>query len=269
LTRLALQILPVRQVVVVEFLASVRDALARYGRVELEDEVRGCIRDVVKRTYTGLNVDVRSAEPADYALVARVVVADSAPNIDDRGRVLGKCGLDNSGDGTDGVRDRENVRLEDVVGGGNATGSAGNKFGGVFPACYLNLFSTDRVDVRRLSAQQRAELESFEGIFNPVRPDRGGRAVTPGEREGLLARPLETGSDCPARGGDRQKQVSCAAYALYGGSRSFIERVPLNGDEVSMICQEEADYLRSVLPSSEPDPLLGRRPPCDAQLYRP
>jgi hypothetical protein len=298
---------PVRQVVVVEYLSTFRDVLAKYGLVELEDQVKGCVRNVIKQTYAGVNVDVRGVDPTDYALYARVVIADTDPN-----QGANRCGLDVSGTSASD-RDRGNLRLDDVVGGFNATGGRNAHFGGVFPNCYFDLFSLHGVSdavLTRLNATVKAEGQAFDQIFDALRPDLGGRAATAAERLALASLPEEDGTSCPSAGGDRLKAVSCAAYTLCrlvgetsahefghtmglanptintdsahncvdgehrlmddGSNRSFFERVPLRGDpKRSLVCQDENDYLRGLLPTGQADPYAGARPPCDGNRCRP
>jgi hypothetical protein len=46
-----------------------------------------------------------------------------------------------------------------------------------------------------------------------------------------------------------------------GAYRPFHERAELSGGGPEVFCQQNFDYLRSILPSSEPDPLPSR-PDC-------
>lgn len=47
-----------------------------------------------------------------------------------------------------------------------------------------------------------------------------------------------------------------------GAARTFTERAELQGDGPGVFCDEDYAYLRSILPTSQPDP-LSFRPICD------
>src|SRR5690606_16759938 len=132
----------------------------------------------------------------------------------------------------------------------------------------------------------------FDQLFDPFRPDVGGSPVSGGELSGLS--PLGSGEVCPA--GDRPTQLDCAVWALgsllgptvrheiahslgladpggeafhnsgdwpnalmdAGGARSFRERAEVLGEGPGRFCSINYSYLRTILPSSDPDPLPSR-----------
>ena len=116
----------------------------------------------------------------------------------------------------------------------------------------------------------------------------------------ISATELDAGTGCPAPNGSRPVQIGCAVFVLGsligttlshevahslgladpngddfhnpgdqpnrlmdgGSARTFGERAELGGEGPGVFCQDDFDYLVSILPSSAPDPLMSR-PVCD------
>ena len=206
---------------------------------------------------------------------------------------LGLLGYDN----TPG-KDRDNVRLDDRIGGVNAqtleSGLPG--FGGVFME---SLFSFSFHPPTGTVGSADVATESFDQIFDPLRPDRGGQAVTSADFAGGAVPVLSSGATCPASA--RPDRIACAVFVLgsvvgstvshevghslglaeplgsleefhnkgdlegrlmdAGSARSFEERAELMGQGPSRFCVESYEYLRGILPTTELDPPVSR-PPC-------
>jgi len=283
-TPASLRLEPVRQVVVLEWSPSYVEALRPFGLRALDAAIRERVRQVLVRDYAGLNIEFRDAPPDDYALYSTIVIAGPDPN------GLGLLGYDN----TPG-KDTGNERLDDKIGGVNAqtleTGQPG--FGGVFME---SLFSFSQHPPPGTVGSAEVATISFDRIFDPFRPDRG-QPVTSTELLGLPLPTLQSGLLCP--GSDRPTQISCAVFVLGsvvgstvshelghslgladpygsefhddgdapnrlmdgGSERSFDERGELFGQGPSRFCVEEYEYLREILPSSDPAPEL-ERPGC-------
>jgi hypothetical protein len=236
---------------------------------------------VVERDYAGVNVEVRLEEPTDFALYSILEISGPDPN------GLGLLGYDN----TPG-KDVGNQRLYDTIGGVNALtqqdGYPG--YGGVFIESLFS-FSQDPGGF----AEQGAVDPLFDDLFDPVRPDRGGDRVSPGEVADRVVPSSNT--DCPTSG--RSARVGCAVFALGnligttvsheiahsvgladpdgeafhntgdwenalmdGGSyRTFAERAEVDGEGPGVFCEEAFVYLQDILPTGQPDP-LGSRQEC-------
>jgi hypothetical protein len=282
--KVSLAIAHVKQIVYVNFARSFQQSMRLYGLAAAAGAVRDRIMVVAARDYAGVNVEYRATPPQDFALFAQVDVLGPDPN------ALGLLGYDN----TPG-KDVGNTRLFDRIGGVNATtqqdGFPG--YGGVFAENFLGFSAHPPSTVMKLPF----ETDGFDAIFDPLRPDRGGRAVSPVEALDLPA--LTDGSSCPA--GDRRGQIACAVFVLgnligttmthetghslglanpygdgfhdvgdlpnrlmeAGGDRPFEERAELKGQGPALFCDSEFDYLRMILPAPpESDPHLDR-PPCE------
>jgi hypothetical protein len=280
----ALDILPVKQVVWVSFLASYVSSLRRFGLRAADPLVRARVLELSRRDYTGVNLELRDVQPTDFALYARVDIAGPDPN------GLGLLGYDNSPG-----KDTENKRLYDRIGGVNATtqqdGYPG--FGGVFTESFFGFSKHPNGLAQKLPQ----ESDQFDAIFDPFRADRGGRELTATELAELGPPKLEGGGACPAS--DRRMQIACAIFVLgnliattmthevghslglanpygegfhdpgdqpnrlmdAGGDRPFDERAELNGLGPAVFCDEEFDYLRKILPSKDAPPQVSR-PSC-------
>lgn len=283
-TPATLRLEPVRQVVHIVWSPTYVEALRLFGLRALDAEIRERVRQVLERDYAGLNVEFRDAAPEDYALYATLEIAGPDPN------GLGLLGYDN----TPG-KDTGNERLDDKIGGVNAqtleTGQPG--FGGVFME---SLFSFSQHPPAGVVGSADVATDSFDRIFDPLRPDRG-QPVVSTELVGITLPILQSGLVCP--GTDRPTQMACAVFVLgsvvgstvshelghslgladpygpefhdvgdvpnrlmdSGGARSFEERGELFGQGPSRFCIDEYAYLRDILPANDPAPEL-ERPPC-------
>lgn len=283
-TPVSLRLEPVRQVVYLYWSPTYVEALRLFGLRALDDAVRERVRQVLARDYEGLNLEFRDEPPDDYALYCSIEIAGKDPN------GLGLLGYDN----TPG-KDTDNERLDDKIGGVNAqtleTGQPG--FGGVFME---SLFSFSQHPPPGTVANVEVATASFDLVFDPFRPDRG-QPVTSTELVGITLPILSSGLPCPAH--DRPTQMACAVFVLgsvigstvshelghslgladpygiefhdlgdepnrlmdSGGARSFEERGELYGQGPSRFCTEQYDYLREILPTTEPAPEI-ERPPC-------
>jgi hypothetical protein len=281
-TQVQLAIAPVKQVVYVSFDRSYAASLRGYGLFAADAAIRARVMTVAARDYAAVNIDFRESAPDDFALYAQVDLVGPDPN------GLGLFGYDN----TPG-KDVGNSRLFDRIGGVNATTQADGfpGFGGVFVDNFLGFSAHPPSTVMQIDPEP-----DFDAIFDPLRPDTGGQAATPGEVQ--LAPVLTDGVACPAS--DRILQVACGIYALgnligttmthetghslglanpygdgfhdtgdlpnrlmeAGSDRPFDERAELNGMGPGEFCVDEFTYLQSILPTRQPDPAPSR-PSCD------
>lgn len=266
----------VKQIVWLKFLPSYVESLRKFGLRAAETRVRDRVIEVVSRDYAGVNLELRLEKPTDFALYAEVELGGADPN------GIGLLGYDN----TPG-KDVGNLRLYDKIGGVNALtqldGYPG--FGGVFVE---SLFSFS-LHPGALADDTGNGDPLFDALFDPFRPDLGATPVGVTE---LGAAPVLTSSEsCPA--GDRPTQIGCAIWALgsligttlsheiahslgladpggeafhntgdwegalmdAGGARPFDERAEI-GAAPGAFCQRNYDYLREVLPTTLPDPLV-------------
>jgi hypothetical protein len=264
----------------VRFLRSYAESLRKFGLRAVDEAIRERVMTVVNRDYATINLEARREAVKDFALYSIAEIAGQDPN------GLGLLGYDN----TPG-KDVGNQRLYDRIGGVNALtqedGFPG--YGGVFIESLL-LFSPE-------SGSPLAD-PNFDAIFDPFRPDRGGRPVTAEDLSEGMPRPT-SGEDCPAPRGDRPQQIACAIWVLgsligttlsheighslglanpygqgfhnqgsadnrlmdAGAFRPFLERAELRGHGPGRFCDEEYEYLRVILPTDLPMDIAGR-PPC-------
>ncbi|RMH41593.1 MAG: hypothetical protein D6689_10650 [Deltaproteobacteria bacterium] len=279
-----LRVAPVAQVVYLDFQPSYVESLRAFGLRAVDAQIRERVAQVVRRDYATIHLDVRLEPPDDFALYSVVDIAGPDPN------GLGLLGYDN----TPG-KDSGNLRLYDRIGGVNALtqedGYPG--FGGVFIESLFGFSEHPEGHAETLPAADPA----FDAIFDPFRPDRGGRPVS--SADGAIVAGAVDGADCPAPDGDREHQIGCAVTVLgnligtivsheighslglanpygegfhnvgdapnrlmdAGAARSFAERAELFGQGPSRFCDQEYAYLRDILPTSEPDDPTPR-PPC-------
>jgi hypothetical protein len=281
-------IAPVKQVVWVRFSSDWNIGLRRFGLQAADVLVRRRIFDVLEQAYAGLNVEFRETEPTDFELYA----------------IIDLVGFDPSGayqwgyDNTPG-KDVDNARLNDRIGGVNATTLADgtNGYGGVFIENFLRFSTHPPQDMPTSKLQDPL----FDEIFDPFRLDQNGVELS--SAEALAAPQLAQMSQCPAS--NRPTQAACAIVVLanlvgstaahelghslgladpYGGDnvfhnggsvpvdvpnalmdageyRPFAERAELMGQGPSVFCQAWFDYLKDILPKESPDP-VSNRPAC-------
>ncbi len=280
-----LQILPIKQVVLINFLPSYVESLRKFGMRAADPEIRQRVLQVAARDYNGVNMDFRATTPDDFALYSTVDLAGPDPNGE------GLLGYDN----TPG-KDTGNLRLYDHIGGVNAVteedGSPG--YGGVFVEGFFG-FSRHP---NGLAAPLGDGNTTFDPIFDPFRPDVGGVELTASELAERQPPILSDGDVCPAR--DRATQISCAIWALgnmigttmthevghslglanpygpgyhdagdlpnrlmeVGSARPFNERAEIVGAGPGLFCDTEYSYLQTILPSTMEAPAI-TRPPCN------
>jgi hypothetical protein len=291
-----LSIAPVKQVVWVSFLDEYRKSLESLGLRAADSRIRDRMIEVMQRDYLGVNVEFRLEEPRDFALYATVELSGKDPNNQ------GLLGYDNT-PGKD--VDCESIpgkciynkRLYDKIGGVNAkTQEDGyNGYGGVF---IQSLFAFSQHPGTFADSLEDVGPE-FDQIFDPFRPDRGGKPVQI-EELAVNVPILQTGYDCPAPKSDRKLRIACAIFVLgsligtttsheiahslgladpdgqefhnlgdepnrlmdSGGARSFLERAELMGQGPGVFCAEEYLHLKNILPNPVPDP-VSFRPPCN------
>jgi hypothetical protein len=274
----------VKQVVWVRFLPAYVESLRDFGLRAVDTRVRARVLEVIRRDYQGVNLEVRTEPPSDFALYSTVEIGGPDPN------GLGLFGYDN----TPG-KDLGNARLFDKIGGVNAKtledGSPG--YGGVFVESFFN-FSQHPGSLG--SGQEQLGDPLFDQIFDGFRPDLGGRPVLSADLAGLPT--LTSSESCPAT--DRTSQIACAIWVLGsmvgtttahelghslglanpteerayhnsgdqpnrlmdgGGARTFLERAELQGEGPGRFCDDDYLYLRDILPSEEPAPEV-HRPSC-------
>ena len=278
-----LGIAPVKQVVFLDFRPSYVESLRHFGLRALDKKIRDRIIEVVERDYATVNLEVRTAKPEDFSLYMEVEISGPDPN------GLGLLGYDN----TPG-KDTGNLRLFDRIGGVNATtqddGFPG--YGGVF---IESLFAFSEHPAPFASKIPAAD-ETFDDIFDPFRPDRGGKPVSAADLSGGFS-PLTGAAPCP--GASRDEEIQCAVWVLgsligttlshemghalglanpfgegfhnlsdepdrlmdSGSERPFAERAELFGHGPARFCQTEYEYLRQILPTAEPTDTTPR-PPC-------
>ncbi|MBK8237763.1 MAG: hypothetical protein IPK74_19705 [Deltaproteobacteria bacterium] len=281
-TPFAFAILPVRQVVWVRFLPSYVESLRLFGLRALDSMIRERILAVLRRDYESINIEFREEEPTDFALFATLDIAGPDPN------GLGLLGYDN----TNG-KDTNNERLFDHIGGVNALtqedGFPG--FGGVFIES-LFAFSTHPA----VGKKQDVADPLFDRVFDPFRPDTGTPFSSADLSMGAVP-VLANGGGCPTD--ERLYQAACAVWVMgsmigttvshenghslgladplgtrfhnlgdapnrlmdAGGARTLRERAELEGEGPAVFCVDEYEYLREILPTSDPETSI-ERPYC-------
>ncbi len=281
--RVQFDIAPIKQVVFVNFERSYSETLKLFGLAAADEVVRQRVLEVARRDYLGVNLDFRTERPTDFALYEQIDVEGPDPNDSDE---FGK-------DNTPG-KDTGNLRLYDHVGGVNATtqidGSPG--YGGVFAVEFLGFSSHPPASVRR----QSDPASGFDDIFDAVRPDTG---IPLSRAEVAALQPMGDASSCGA-GVDRDVAVACAVRVFgslvgttmtheighslglafphgkafhdigdepnrlmdAGGGRPFNERAELRGEGPAVFCDDEFDYLTTILPHPTQKELVVARPGC-------
>jgi hypothetical protein len=283
----SLEVAPVKQVVWLHFLPSYVESLRHFGLRALDARIRARVLAVARRDYAGVNVEFRTSQPTDFAAFAQVDIAGPDPN------GLGLLGYDNSPG-----KDLGNLRLYDRIGGVNATtqedGYPG--FGGVFVESFFGFSLDPGGFAKRLDG---GASPVFDAIFDPFRPDRGGRPVLAADvAAGVPDRP--SGAGCERASG-RAERASCAVWVLgsmigttmthevghslglanptepqafhnsgdepnrlmdSGGARTFLERAELMGEGPAVFCDGEYAYLREILPAPGPAAAV-TRPRCN------
>ena len=281
----AFDLAPLKQVVYLSFQPSYVESLRLFGMRAADPLVREQIVAAASEPYRGINLEFRTEVPSDFALYAHVDLAGPDPN------GTGLFGYDNSPG-----KDTNNLRLHDRIGGVNATtqldGYPG--YGGVFVESFIGFSEHPGAIADPLPGASPL----FDAVFDPFRPDRGGRPVTAEElREPLPV--IRDGNECPAPSSFREGQIACAIWVLgnlvgttvahevghslglanphgegfhndgdlpgrlmdSGGARPFEERAVISGGEAGVFCADSYEYLHEIMPGEEDDPLF-TRPSC-------
>lgn len=278
----AFQLAPVRQIVHVVFTPAYVESLRAFGLRAVDTRVRERVLEVIRRDFVTVGVELREEQPLDFAAYAEVDIGGPDPND------LGLLGYDN----TPG-KDTDNQRLYDRIGGVNAVtqqdGYPG--FGGVFIESLFGYSEHPNGLAEPLEPDGR-----FDRLFDPFREDVGGTPVTAVDLAQDIPQ-LGASDECPADDDDRRLQIACAIWGLgsmvgstvsheighslgladpYGpafhnsgdaddrlmdSDRPFAERAELDGEGPSRFCDEEYVYLRTILPTGDPDD-LEPRPSC-------
>ncbi len=283
-TQASFALAPIKQVVYLQFQPSYVEGLRDFGLRAVDNKIRDRILEVCRRTYQGVNIEFRAEPPTDFALFENVELTGVDPN------GTGLFGYDN----TPG-KDNGNLRLYDRLGGVNAQtqqdGYPG--FGGVFIRSLMGFSKHPGSFAKSVPGAD----DIFDNVFDPFRSDIGEPVTSADLADGLEPLHSDTGA-CPASG-DRKSQIECAIYVLgnliggtlsheighslglanpymegfhnagdapsrlmdSGGDRPFLERAELMGVKPGVFCDDEYDYLRQILPSSEPPPDV-ERPGC-------
>jgi len=280
----AFDLAPVKQVIYLDYQPSYVEELRDFGLRAVDAQIRDRILAVCQHAYQGVDVELRTDPPTDFALYSTVDLVGVDPNN------MGLFGYDN----TPG-KDSGNLRLYDELGGVNAVTQADGfpGYGGIFMRSFME-FSEHPGDLGQSAA---GADPGFDATFDPFRPDRGGTPITAADLVNAPAE-LADGSQCPGR--DRPSQIACAIFVMGnlvgdtmaheighslglanpygdelhdpgdapnrlmddGGDRPFLERAELAGQGPAVFCDDEYTYLRAVLPSTEP-PNDVARPGCD------
>jgi hypothetical protein len=260
-TTLELSIGPTRQVVFISFLAGFSETLRTFGLRAVEMDVRARVLDKFRRTYAGVNVEVRDAPPGDYYVGGYAVVEIGGP--DPNGR--GLFGYDN----TPG-KDVGNLRLHDRIGGANAEvqedGYPG--YGGIFVESFL-CWSSHRPS--GMICPDGVNDPEFDRIFDPLRsrevvageypsgpdPTRTTQIDTAVRALGSLAGDTAAhefghslGLGLPYGPPDQVHNEPPAEGCLMdaGAYRPFAERAELPGTIPGTWCNDEGGYLQTILP---------------------
>jgi hypothetical protein len=277
-------IAPVKQVVYLAFEPSYVEGLRDFGLRAVDAKIRDRVLAVCRDAYQGVNIELRTAPPADFALFETVELVGVDPNDQ------GLFGYDNAPG-----KDSGNLRLYDRLGGVNAQtqedGFPG--FGGVFVRSLMGFSQHPGSFAKSVEGAD----PMFDRVFDPFRADRGGDPIASADLAAGVAT-VTDGTGCPAR--DRAQQIGCAIYVLgnlvggtlaheighslglanpymdgfhdrgdapnrlmdAGDARPFLERATLSGQGPAVFCDAELGYLRRILPSADP-PAAVARPGCD------
>jgi hypothetical protein len=282
-TNITFDILPVKQVVYLNFTPSYVEGLRDFGLRAVDKRIRERILAVLARIYKGVNIEFRTEPVTDFLYFEEVTLTGVDPNN------MGLFGYDNSPG-----KDNDNMRLYDKLGGVNAItqqdGYPG--YGGVFLRSLMGFSKHPGSFAKSVPGADPV----FDKIFDTFRADQDGTPITAVDLSGNPPA-LSDGGACPAS--DRTGKVQCAIFVLgnlvggtlgheighslglanpyaegfhnagdaparlmdAGGDRPFMERAELMGQAPGVFCDEEYAYLRVILPSSEPENAI-TRPTC-------
>ncbi len=290
-----LSILSIKQVVYIRFLDEYVSALRRFGLRAADPLIQNRVLTVAARDYEGVNIEFRTEVPDDFAVYSQVDISGLDPS---GGHSFG---FDNTpGKDTDNQRLYDRIGgVNAVTQQNDGVAGYGGVFLDSFFLFSTRPPDPLYDNIRKSDLWQQMRVELFDELFDPFRADRGGAELTAVEIEALQPPTLTSGESCPAAKGDRRMAAACAIFAFgnligttmtheighslgladpygssfhdpgdqpnrlmdSGGSRSFNERVELNGEGPSVFCDDEYDYLRKTLPSLVAPPDV-TRPNC-------
>ena len=246
---------PTRQQVWVRFLPTFSDALREvFGLDTVERRIRDRVLEVAARDYEGASVSFTDERPTGFAEFSIVEVGGPDPNH------KGLFGLDN----TEG-KDTHNVRLDDIVGGENA--SSGEQgyyvFGGVFIESFLGFSPQVRDPLPIASPRFDQLLAPFAPFLcgDPVRASDlagGPRAAQIDEAVRVLGNIIggtvvheighSLGMTQSLPGPNDFHNLGDNGYVMDAGAeRSYEERAELDG-LMPAWHPLNGQYLRSILP---------------------
>lgn len=251
------------QVVYLRFLPGFSDSLELFGVGALGPEVEATVVDVIRETFAGYGLDVRTELPDDYDINHFSVVEIGGP--DPNG--IGLFGFDN----TPG-KDVGNLRLFDAIGGANAATQADGfpGFGGVFVEAFL-FFSSDPPLASNAPLSSPPPEPLFDAIFDPVRAQPATLSEFQGN-SGDTERVAAVQEAVRALGAliadttsheighslglaDPDGPVDAFHNAVdtpgcimdSGSARDFAERIRLGGADSVQFCYSHPDYLADIL----------------------
>ncbi|MEZ4474563.1 MAG: hypothetical protein R3F60_28010 [bacterium] len=244
---------PATQWVRLVYLPGFRESLARFGLAGAEDRLRALILAVCERDYAGLRVFFAETMPPGQAEHLTVEIGGRDPN------GLGLFGADNSP-----VKDDDNWRLDELLGGRNAESAAAGSFayGGIFLESFLAL-SPSQPDANLLADPR------FDEVFGPFSPalSASARPLAPGEVPGgaraaqadraLSALANLVGSTITQEVGHalglarvpgevHNPQDTDGGLMDAGGDRPFVERAALDGTPPARFLEPNRSYLRAL-----------------------
>ena len=243
---ISLEIAPTKQVVYLSFLPAFTDSLRLFGLRNVSSRVIDEIIGVVRRDFTGINLDIRTSPPQDFERYSIVELGGPDPNA----RSL--FGLDN----TTGL-DYCNQRLDDALAGRNA--ESGDSYGGVFVESFLNLSPSRNPEPSALADPL------FDQIFTPLIEQPAQQRDLTGARseEVILAiRVLghlvgntltheighSLGLPVIAGCGEYHNAPGPRQIMDCGQDRPFLERAGLDPEGPPQWTAENLSYLQMILP---------------------
>lgn len=253
---------PPVQVVRLRFLPGYYQSLRHFGLASAEREIEAAIVRRIEDIYEGFNVDVRLDEPADFDASVTTVIEIGGP--DPNGN--GLFGYDNSPG-----KDVGNLRMFDAIGGANAQTQADGfpGYGGVFVESLLWWSEHPGLPGRRPPSSPDPE-PLFDEIFDPVRMRPATRAEIDGaaspSRTAEVRRAIEALAAIIGETTAHELGHSLGMAQPYGpptvfhrdddgdgcvmdrgSDRPLAERAAQPGAARSRFCDDELDYLRSIL----------------------